>query len=207
VASVRWASPPVQWYVRKLGGKDKYLKRDFRAIPCAEHMVSKQYCGTCREWDRFHRAVIEKFEGWTERKAKRRNAIGSREEPQSVDTPYRETLLTLRSEREERVNARAEGKKYGGTAGYVYIIENPAFSGWIKIGSSENPRNRLSTYQTADPLRAYRYVTRRLVLDRLAIERRAQALVASHAEEVNGEWFKIDSATATKLFRRAVRNH
>jgi hypothetical protein len=40
--------------------------------------------------------------------------------------------------------------------GFVYIIYNPAFEGWYKIGKADNLEARLRTYQTGDPHRAYK---------------------------------------------------
>ena len=40
--------------------------------------------------------------------------------------------------------------------GFIYIIYNPAFDGWYKIGRTDDGANRLRTYQTADPHRAYK---------------------------------------------------
>ena len=39
--------------------------------------------------------------------------------------------------------------------GFIYIITNPAWDGFIKIGRASNPKNRLNSYQTSSPLRDY----------------------------------------------------
>lgn len=38
---------------------------------------------------------------------------------------------------------------------YIYIISNPAFKGWYKIGRTTNPVRRLMNYQTYSPFRDY----------------------------------------------------
>ena len=53
--------------------------------------------------------------------------------------------FTLRCEKEDN-SERA----------YVYVISNPTFPGWLKIGKASNVKSRLSVYQTADPLRRYK---------------------------------------------------
>lgn len=40
--------------------------------------------------------------------------------------------------------------------GYVYIIYNPAWDGWYKIGKANDLEKRLRNYQTGDPHRAYK---------------------------------------------------
>ena len=40
--------------------------------------------------------------------------------------------------------------------GEVYIITNPAWEGWIKIGMAVESKDRLKGYQTSSPLRDYK---------------------------------------------------
>lgn len=39
---------------------------------------------------------------------------------------------------------------------YIYIISNPVFEGWYKIGRTLNIERRLYCYQTSDPLRRFK---------------------------------------------------
>lgn len=39
--------------------------------------------------------------------------------------------------------------------GYIYIISNPAFPGWFKVGAAKDAETRLNTYQTYSPFRDY----------------------------------------------------
>ncbi len=41
-------------------------------------------------------------------------------------------------------------------SGIVYLISNPAFPGYLKVGITNNLLKRLSSYQTYDPLRRYK---------------------------------------------------
>ena len=41
-------------------------------------------------------------------------------------------------------------------SGYIYIISNPAFSGMFKVGIARDVKQRLNSYQTSDPDRAYK---------------------------------------------------
>lgn len=42
------------------------------------------------------------------------------------------------------------------TKGYVYVIYNPAWDGWYKVGKAEDIEARLRGYQTGDPHRSYK---------------------------------------------------
>jgi len=39
--------------------------------------------------------------------------------------------------------------------GYLYLVTNPAYPGWYKIGSAKDAETRLGQYQTASPHRDY----------------------------------------------------
>ena len=41
------------------------------------------------------------------------------------------------------------------TRGHVYIIGNPAFEGWYKVGKAVDAVDRLNNYQTCSPMRDY----------------------------------------------------
>ena len=42
--------------------------------------------------------------------------------------------------------------------GYLYIISNNSWPGWIKIGTTKNLKTRLQTYQTGSPFRDYEVI-------------------------------------------------
>ena len=42
------------------------------------------------------------------------------------------------------------------THGFVYVIYNPVWDGWYKIGKTDDLDKRLRSYQTGDPHRAYK---------------------------------------------------
>lgn len=39
--------------------------------------------------------------------------------------------------------------------GFVYVVTNPAWPGWVKIGSAVDPESRCKNYQTGSPYRDY----------------------------------------------------
>ena len=42
--------------------------------------------------------------------------------------------------------------------GYLYVIINDSFPGWVKVGTTKNLKKRLQTYQTSSPHRDYQIV-------------------------------------------------
>ena len=40
--------------------------------------------------------------------------------------------------------------------GYLYVLSNENYKGWLKLGITKNMTKRLRTYQTGDPFRGYK---------------------------------------------------
>ena len=91
---------------------------------------------------------------------------------------------------QKRMEKTQNGKTYR-DHGFVYIINNPAWPEWVKIGCSKNIFSRLYNFQTSSPFRDY------IMADYIEIQNRHQAEVKVHeeiekiAEERRYEWFKI----------------
>jgi hypothetical protein len=85
--------------------------------------------------------------------------------------------------------------------GEVYIITNPAWKGWIKIGMAVESKDRLKAYQTSSPLRDYKLRYSKAFLNRRDAETQAHALCSEHAEQVENEWFKMTIKKAIQLIK------
>jgi hypothetical protein len=85
--------------------------------------------------------------------------------------------------------------------GEVYIITNPAWKGWIKIGMAVESKDRLKAYQTSSPLRDYKLRYSKAFLNRRDAETKAHALCSEHAEQVENEWFKMTIKKAIQLIK------
>lgn len=72
--------------------------------------------------------------------------------------------------------------------GMVYLIANPAWPDYIKIGMSIDSKNRLASYQTYDPFKAYYIKHYEFTLDRRAAEKKLLDDFQIHL--VDGEWVK-----------------
>jgi hypothetical protein len=77
-------------------------------------------------------------------------------------------------------------------AGFVYLVENPAFPEHYKVGMCLDVVNRLATYQTYDPHRAFKLARSEFVLDRRHTEK--QILSSFKISLENGEWIKRRNA-------------
>ena len=87
--------------------------------------------------------------------------------------------------------------------GQVYIITNPAWDGWVKVGMAVDAHDRLKNYQTSSPLRDYCLLHVVDTPDRRKLEADVHNSLSGIFEQKN-EWFKCTTETA-KLFIDSAR--
>jgi hypothetical protein len=83
--------------------------------------------------------------------------------------------------------------------GEVYVIVNPAFTDWVKVGKAVDSDDRCKGYQTSSPFRDYKVIARLSTENRHEKEAEMHKVFEHFAEERLGEWFKIDKVTAIKI--------
>ena len=83
--------------------------------------------------------------------------------------------------------------------GYVYIINNPCWEGWLKVGMAIDAKDRCNSYQTSSPLRDYKLCYSKFFDDRKKAEHTAHSLLKKEAEDTKGEWFKITQDKAQEI--------
>jgi hypothetical protein len=76
--------------------------------------------------------------------------------------------------------------------GEVYIISNPAWTGWFKVGKAVNSEDRLNGYQTSSPYRDYTLVYKETFYNRNYAETEVHHILRKIASENRNEWFCID---------------
>lgn len=76
--------------------------------------------------------------------------------------------------------------------GYVYLITNPAWPGWVKCGMAVDADDRCSSYNTGTPFRDYEVTYKVFSQDRLKTEKEAHELLTELATNKRGEWFEVD---------------
>jgi len=90
--------------------------------------------------------------------------------------------------------------------GQVYIITNPAWEGWVKVGMAVDAMDRIKNYQTSSPFRDYSLLYAYEVNDRRAGEAAAHARLAKECDNIN-EWFRLPSAIANELILEVIHEY
>lgn len=98
----------------------------------------------------------------------------------------------LRLKQKARKIGEESKKKYNNEKrGYVYLVENPAWLGWLKVGMAIDAEDRCNNYQTGSPYRDYKLCFKKFFKNKNAAESKAKAILEKKATEFNSEWFKI----------------
>ena len=79
------------------------------------------------------------------------------------------------------------------TEGEVYILKNPAWKNWYKIGKAIESADRCNGYQTGSPHRDYELVTYKKFKHRGVAEKMAHSLAESLSRKRLKEWFYIEN--------------
>lgn len=75
--------------------------------------------------------------------------------------------------------------------GFIYLMVNHNFNGWVKAGKTSNPKERVRRNQTSDPHRAYELLWCIPVENTSSGESDLMTLLETHAIERRAEWFKF----------------
>lgn len=84
---------------------------------------------------------------------------------------------------------------------YIYLLEHPAFEGWIKVGRTSNCKSRLFTYNTGCPNKSFRMFFKihlRNDLDKVFI---VEEYFKYHYETSGTEWFKVSKEEAIDVVK------
>ena len=85
--------------------------------------------------------------------------------------------------------------------GYVYVISNPAWRGWYKVGMAVDSQDRCGSYQTSSPHRDYRLEYSKYFLNRKVAEEIAHDVISEISIDRNGEWFKVSVNKIRKIIK------
>lgn len=83
--------------------------------------------------------------------------------------------------------------------GYVYIITNPAWPGWVKIGMAEDVQDRVNQFQTSSPHRDYEIQHSVYTSNRREAEKLAHRLAKKKSTKNKKEWFLISLELAIEI--------
>ena len=90
--------------------------------------------------------------------------------------------------------------------GQVYIIVNPSFPEWVKVGMAVDAADRLNNYQTSSPFRDYVLNYSWDVNDRRAAESEAHSELQKLYER-RSEWFKCTPEQAQEVVSGIVGSY
>jgi hypothetical protein len=108
-------------------------------------------------------------------------------------------LRDIRLAHESDIRKHGEQAKFA--EGFVYIVENPAYAGWIKVGMTIDYEKRLYSYNVPnDPHRAYSYVRVAWTNDRRTTEKDLLERFEAKSLARKGEWFEVEKSLAISLF-------
>jgi len=110
---------------------------------------------------------------------------------------YRKLLDNRQKYKDE---IRVHGEQTLIKEGFVYLIENESFPGWVKVGMAFDYEKRLSVYNQYDPEKRYAIVGLRWVTDRRKMESFIIDKMNLSTLKRVGEWFKIDVTTSLNIF-------
>ncbi len=97
---------------------------------------------------------------------------------------------TNRFKRIARTIGQAVYGKYNSVKqGHVYIVSNPAWEGWYKVGMAVDADDRCRSYQTSSPMRDFKLEYFKFFDDRRNAENIAHLKLSTTDYEKRGEWF------------------
>ena len=90
--------------------------------------------------------------------------------------------------------------------GQVYVITNPNFPEWVKVGMAVDAEDRLNNYQTSSPFRDYTLVSAWSVTDRRTAESEAHQELQKLYDR-RSEWFRCTAEQAKEVCAKTAENH
>lgn len=201
LAHVKWVSPVVSHVRENRRNKSRFH------VPCVKHINTDTSCDECKNWQTFFancsiyhdnylakRRKIKDFRTTNKRISKHKRAI--------LHTRHEMFESSVKEEMEQVKIQKAKiikPKNILSSGGYIYLVTNPTYVGWVKAGCTRSPVKRLNQYQTADPTRSYKMLGYELVNDCRTAEKQLLALLRKNADETAGEWIKIDEHNAREI--------
>lgn len=86
-------------------------------------------------------------------------------------------------------------------SGDIYIISNPSWKGWIKVGMAIDAKDRCNQYQTSSPFRDYKLRYKKYFDNKRSAEQQAHKKIKNICKDNNGEWFKVSISEAKEIIQ------
>ena len=84
-------------------------------------------------------------------------------------------------------------------SGHIYLMTNPAYPGWCKVGMAVDAEDRVNQFQTGSPFRDYKLFKFFETDDRRGSEKKAHDVLEEKIDDRRGEWFHISPEDAEKI--------
>ena len=88
--------------------------------------------------------------------------------------------------------------------GYLYIVTNPVHPGFVKVGVTEDIKERLHVYQTSDPKRKYKMEFYIFHPDCYKAEKEIKKMMKFFAKSQRNEWFEVSLPIAITRLQEQV---
>ena len=92
-------------------------------------------------------------------------------------------------------------------SGYLYIISNTNFPGWLKLGVTTDLKKRLQTYQTASPFRNYILEYSVFHPKYLVAEKELKEALYPFSKQIKNEWYEVDLSLMRPRLDEALQNY
>jgi len=114
-------------------------------------------------------------------------------EKMGLTKPNAEKLLEIKEQMSHSFNEIVDG--------YIYVLTNPAWKGWVKVGMAIDAEDRCKQYQTSSPYRDYTLQYKKFFTNRSKAEQEVHKLLIGKGDIFNGEWFQTSIKEARKTIK------
>lgn len=121
-----------------------------------------------------------------------------KKDTESNETILKNKLVDFRKMHKQEIKIHGEQTLL--KEGFIYLISNKSFPGWIKAGMTIDFEARLKTYNICDPESRYKFEFVRWVDDRRLCEKRLLELLSEKSDKRKGEWFRLDKEASIETF-------
>jgi hypothetical protein len=125
-------------------------------------------------------------------------------EPRKPTAEITPELTEMRS-RLKALYAESDNKQSGMKDGFVYVIYNPVFPGWVSVGQSSDPVRRLTAYQRACPHRRFKLLDYVYFTDRRKAEREVHRKLRRAGLKMKREWVQAPAETVISFVKEVQR--
>ena len=88
--------------------------------------------------------------------------------------------------------------------GYIYCIVNKSYEGWVKVGMTKYPKERLKQYNSYAPEDNFSYLKKEQVSHYKLLERHLISTFSKYCSQSKSEWFYVNKNKAVEYFLETI---